>query len=133
MKTKTTSASTNTGNCSAPTNTGDCSASTNTGNYSASTNTGNCSASTNTGNYSASTNTGDCSASTVDKSTSVAINTGKEGKSKGGLGSWIVLTERDKDWNIICVRAAKIDGKKLKPNVFYILKNKKFVEVKDND
>lgn len=46
------------------------------------------------------------------------------------LGSWIVLAEYDKQNNPLCVRAAQIDGEKLKPNVFYKLKDGEFAEVK---
>ena len=122
------SAATNTGNYSATTNTGDFSAATNTGNYSAATNTGNCSAATNTGEYSAATNTGNRSAASVEEKNSVAIVTGYGGKAKGVKGSWIVCTERDKNYNILCVKATEIDGEKIKENTFYTLKNGDFVE-----
>ena len=142
-------AATNTGYCSAATNTGDCSAATNTGDYSAAMNTGYCSAATNTGNrsaamntgdYSAATNTGDCSAAmntgycstaTVERKNSIAIATGYQGKAKGSKGSWIVCTERDNDNNILCVKAAQVDGEKIKENTFYTLKNGEFVESED--
>ena len=132
------SASTNTGDYSASTNTGDRSASTNTGNYSASTNTGDHSASTNTGyrsasintgNYSASTNTGDYSASKVEGKESVAMATGYQSKAAGALGCWIVLAEWDSTGeHIINVKSHKVDGKVIKPDTFYRLKNNKFVK-----
>ena len=134
------SAATNTGNRSAAMNTGDYSAAMNTGDYSAATNTGNCSAATNTGDYSAATNTGDCSAAmntgycsaaTVERKNSIAIATGYQGKAKGSKGSWIVCTERDNDNNILCVKAAQVDGEKIKENTFYTLKNGEFVESED--
>ena len=129
------SASTNTGDYSASTNTGDYSASTNTGNYSASTNTGNCSVSTNTGYRSASTNTGDYSASEVRGKGSVAIVTGYKSKAKANIGSAIVIAERG-EWDGTCyplidIKAAIIDGVKLKADTFYTLKNGKFVEIKE--
>ena len=115
----------NTGDFSAATNTGNCSAATNTGNCSAATNTGNCSAATNTGNCSAATNTGDFSAASVEGENSIAVVTGKDGKAKGSLGCWIVLTERE-DWNgetypIKEVKAFKVDGKTIKENTYYKL------------
>ena len=145
------SAATNTGDCSAATNTGDCSAATNTGDYSAATNmgdysaatntgfrsaatnTGDYSAATNTGNYSAATNTGDCSAASVYGKESIAIITGKDGKAKGALGCWLVLTERDK-WNgetfpIKEVKAVKVDGETIKADVWYRLIDGKIIEV----
>ena len=126
------SAATNTGDCSAATNTGDWSAATNTGDYSAATNTGNWSAATNTGDCSAATNTGDWSAATVDGKGSIAIVTGVDSKASGAIGCWLVLTERG-DWNgdtypIKEVRAVKVDGAAIKPEVFYKLENGEVVE-----
>ena len=125
------SASTNTGNQSAATNTGDWSAATNTGDWSAATNTGNCSAATNTGNQSAATNTGNWSAATVKGKDSIAIVTGYQGKAKGSLGCWIVLTERDEEMHILDVKAVRVDGVKIKEDTFYMLKNGKVEEVED--
>ena len=123
---------TNTGNRSAATNTGNRSAATNTGYYSAATNTGGCSAATNTGDYSAATNTGGCSAAEVSGKESIAIVTGKESKARGVLGCWLVLTERGawdgETYPIIEVRAVKVDGDAVKPNVWYELKNGNVVE-----
>ena len=56
---------------------------------------------------------------------SVAIVTGFEGKAKGSLGCWIVLTERG-EWNgetypIKEVKAFKVDGKNIKENTYYRL------------
>jgi len=135
------SAATNTGDCSAATNTGNSSAATNTGYQSAATNTGDCSAATNTGNSSAATNTGNSSAATntgnssaaeVSGKESVAIVTGKESKARGALGCWLVLTERG-EWDgetypIIEVRAVKVDGGCVKPNVWYELSGGMVVE-----
>ena len=115
--------STNTGDYSAATNTGDCSAATNTGHRSAATNTGNRSAATNTGDCSAATNTGDYSAATVTGRNSVAIVTGKDSRAKGNIGCWLVLTERDSSCKILCVKSVKVDGKKIKADTFYWLRN----------
>ena len=124
------SASTNTGFQSASTNTGDYSASTNTGYYSASTNTGFQSASTNTGDYSASTNTGDYSSSEVSGEKSIAIAFGKNSKARGSIGCWIVIAEHDnngpKD-----VRCFPVDGKNVKADTWYCLKDGKLTEVVD--
>ena len=119
------SAATNTGYQSAATNTGNYSAATNTGNYSAATNTGDQSAATNTGNYSAATNTGDYSAAEVTGKESIAIVTGKDSKAKGGIGCWIVLTERgewdDNVYPIKEVKAVRVDGEIIKPDTYYKL------------
>ena len=129
------SAATNTGNCSAATNTGDQSAATNTGYQSAATNTGDYSAATNTGYQSAATNTGNQSAAEVKGAESIAIATGIESKAAGALGCYIILTEWDKDKtgerHIKAVRSHKVDGKIIKPGVFYTLKNGKFVKAEE--
>ena len=96
------------------------------------TNTGNQSDATNTGDYSAATNTGDRSAAEVSGKESVAIVTGKESKARGALGCWLVLTERG-EWDgetypIIEVRAVKVDGECVKPNVWYELSGGMVVE-----
>jgi len=125
------SAATNTGYQSAATNTGDYSAATNTGYRSAATNTGYQSAATNTGYRSAATNTGDQSAATVEGKESIAMATGIESKAKGALGCYIVLAEweegEDWNWHLKNVKSAKVDGKKIKENTFYTLKDNKFV------
>ena len=109
-----------------------------TGNYSAASNTGDRSAASNTGHRSAASNTGDRSAalttgleskSSVSTIDSVAISTGFDGRAKGVKGSWLVLAERANDWSIKEVRSVKVDGKKIKENVWYQLKSGKFVEV----
>ncbi|EEL1018127.1 hypothetical protein G8E19_002657 [Salmonella enterica] len=132
------SAATNTGNCSAATNTGNRSAATNTGNCSAATNTGNCSAATNTGNCSAATNTGDCSAATntgnwsaaeVSGSQSVAAALGIEGKARASEGGAIVLCYRDKNGELIHIRASKVGENDIMPNTWYQLnEDGEFVE-----
>jgi len=126
------SAATNTGDRSAATNTGDQSAATNTGYRSAATNTGHRSAATNTGDRSAATNTGDRSAATVEGKESIAMAIGYEGIAKGALGCWIVLSEweeREDGWHIKDVQSTKIDGEKIKADVFYQLKDGKFIEM----
>ena len=57
---------------------------------------------------------------------------GKRGKIKAPIGTWITLAEYG-DWDgdgfpCICVKSTQIDGKKLKPDTFYTLKNGEFVE-----
>ena len=126
------SAATNTGYQSAATNTGDRSAATNTGNKSAATNTGDYSAATNTGDQSAATNTGDQSAAIVEGKESIALATGIDSKAKGKIGCFIVLAEWkeiDNEYHIVDVKSAKVDGKNIKEDTFYTLKDGKFVEV----
>jgi hypothetical protein len=126
------SAATNTGSQSAATNTGTRSAATNTGYQSAATNTGFQSAATNTGYQSAATNTGDYSAATNTGKEGCAVSLGIEGKAKGAAGCWLTLAEWKKiknKWHRVDVQTKKVDGKKVKADTFYQLKNGKFVVV----
>ena len=59
--------------------------------------------------------------------------TGKDSKTKGSLGCWIVLTERG-EWNgetypILDVKAFKVDGEVIKADTWYKLIDGKVVEV----
>ena len=122
-----------TGNCSVATNTGDWSAASNTGDWSAASNTGDWSAASNTGDYSAATNTGNRSAASVDGKDSIAIAFGAESKAKGALGCYIVLAEwtenDDGERELKTVKCHKVDGKAIKPDTWYALKDGKFTEV----
>ncbi|EAB9742265.1 hypothetical protein L4B25_29200 [Salmonella enterica subsp. diarizonae serovar 16:z10:e,n,x,z15] len=123
------SAATNTGYQSAATNTGYQSAATNTGDWSAATNTGDRSAATNTGNRSAATNTGDRSAAEVSGSQSVAASLGIEGKARASEGGAIVLCYRDKNGELIHIRASKVGENGIMPNTWYQLnEDGEFVE-----
>ncbi|ECB5622046.1 hypothetical protein EY875_15070 [Salmonella enterica subsp. enterica serovar Senftenberg] len=123
------SAATNTGNRSAATNTGNRSAATNTGDQSAATNTGYQSAATNTGNQSAATNTGNRSAAEVSGSQSVAASLGIKGKSRASEGGAIVLCYRDKNGELIHIRASKVGENGIMPNTWYQLdEDGEFVE-----
>ncbi|EDC6986846.1 hypothetical protein BH272_12365 [Salmonella enterica] len=123
------SAATNTGNQSAATNTGNQSAATNTGYQSAATNTGYQSAATNTGDQSAATNTGCQSAAEVSGSQSVAASLGIKGKSRASEGGAIVLCYRDKNGELIHIRASKVGENGIMPNTWYQLnEDGEFVE-----
>ena len=80
-----------------------------------------------------STNTGYKSVSTVGKGGSVAIVTGYKSKAKASKGSAICICERDDNYNLINIKAAIIDGKKLKADTFYTLKDGEFVEVNEDE
>ena len=95
-------------------------------------NTGYQSAATNTGDRSAATNTGDQSAATVEGKDSVACALGFDSAAKGALGCGIVIAERG-DWNgetypLIGVKAAIVDGEKIKADTWYKLVGGEFVE-----
>ena len=104
---------------------------TNTGDRSAATNTGDQSAATNTGNWSAATNTGDQSAAIVEGKESIALATGINSKAKGKIGCFIVLSEWKEinyEYHIVDVKSEKVDGKNIKEDTFYTLKDGTFVE-----
>lgn len=57
----------------------------------------------------------------------VMMSAGNGGRAKGKIGSWIVLTEwKNCEPNVV---AKRIDGKEVKEDVWYTLKNGKFAEV----
>ena len=87
--------------------------------------------SSNSGYKSVSSNSGDYSVSSVEGKESVAVATGRESKVKGKIGCWIACAEWgfvDGEWHIIDFQSTKVDGKTIKEDVFYILKNGKFEE-----
>lgn len=98
-----------------------------TGDESASVVTGSGSCAVSHGEKSVSLATGKSSSAAVDGKQSIAIATGDNGKAKGIKGSWLVLTETEQQDDGTCivkeVKAFKVDGKKIKPNTFYILKD----------
>lgn len=53
----------------------------------------------------------------------IAIATGTSGKAKGSLDNWLVLTERDEEGHVLDVQAVQVDGRMIKENTYYILKN----------
>ena len=78
-------------------------------------------------------NIGNRAAASATGEDSIAIATGIQSKAKGGLGSAIVLVERT-TWNgyrypINNIKAAIVDGEKIKADTWYMLKNGEFVEV----
>ena len=126
------SASSATGAFGASSSTGDNSASSSTGDYGASLATGNVSASSATGDSSASLTTGANSTSSATGVNCVALAAGYNSKAKASLGSAICICERG-EWNgetypLIAIKAAIIDGKTLKADTWYKLKNGEFVE-----
>ena len=100
-----------------------------TGDYSAASNTGFCSIASSTGVRSTASNTGDYSAASVSGKHSVAVNIGYKGKVKGALGCWIACAEHDSKGDVIDMQIKKVDGKDIKADTWYMLKNGKFVEV----
>jgi len=68
------------------------------------------------------------SSSSVIGENSIACGLGISNKAKASLNSWIVLAERSNESEILTVKSTKIDGKKLLPDTFYMLKNGKFIK-----
>ena len=83
------------------------------------------------GNSSKSAAQGYSSKSEVKGKEAIAYACGIESKARADVGGWIVLTEIEKDGVVKNIKAVKIDGVKIKANVWYQLKNGKFVEVKN--
>jgi len=61
---------------------------------------------------------------------SVVYGCGKDAQVRGGLGAVLALAEFDDDNELVKVHVKPVDGKKIKVDAFYALKNGKFVEVK---
>ena len=140
------SVASNTGYRSVASNTGDSSVASNTGYRSVASNTGYSSVASNTGYRSVASNTGDSSVASNTGYRSVAKQLGEkgiasslgiEGRASGKIGTWIVLAEwvnpKDSGWRsdyeVKEVKTVKVDGKKIKEDTLYILKDGKFVEV----
>ena len=59
----------------------------------------------------------------------VVANIGIYGKAKAKLGSFIILAEYNEEHEPIAVKSHKVDGKAVKADTWYTLKNGKFTEV----
>lgn len=129
------SAALNTGTQSVATNTGSQSVASNEGEDSIAANTGVESVATNAGSHSVAINVGCGSSATAEGKESFAIATGIESKAKGKKGCYIAVAEWAKDengeYNLVNFKTHKVDGKTIKEDIFYTLKNGKFVEVTD--
>jgi hypothetical protein len=74
---------------------------------------------------------GDLGHAEVHGKDAIAAAFGIEGAAMGELGDWIVCAEWEllnDAWHIASVKAAKVDGEKIKPNVWYKLVGGEFVE-----
>ena len=115
--------------------TGNCSGASATGNYSGASATGDFSGASATGNCSGASATGSCSGASAGKG-SVALATGMLSRAKGEKGAFIVLTECEEikgDYFIKDVKAAKVDGRVLKENTWYFLRDGEFTEANESD
>ena len=73
--------------------------------------------------------TGNYAQSSVKGKQAIAASFGVAGQAKGEVGSWMVLAEWE-DGRIKAMGIACINGKKIKADTFYELKNGKFTEAK---
>ena len=90
-----------------------------------------------TGYQGAASATGDQGAASVSGKASVALACGIDSMAKGALGCAICLVERGK-WDgetypIKAIKAAIVDGKKLRADTWYTLKGGEFAEVNADD
>lgn len=100
------------------------------GDYSKLASSGNHSHLASSGDDSQLASSGDYSKIDLQGEKSVGANIGIDGMIKAKKGCWITLAEYDKKNEIRYVKSVKVDGKKIKEDVFYKLENNKFVEVK---
>ena len=95
--------------------------------------TGDLGAASATGGLGAASATGDRGAASATGKAGVALAAGYECKAMGALGCAICCVERG-EWDgetypIVAVKAAIVDGEKIKADTWYCLKNGEFVEV----
>ena len=142
-------ASSATGNFGASSATGDYGASSATGYKGASSATGYKGASSATGDYGASSATGNCGASSATgykgassatDPESIAVAWGYHGKARGVKGAYLVLADWEGDekyyweqdkWRLKGAEMVRVDGEKIKENIWYTMVNGKVVEVED--
>ena len=89
-----------------------------------------------TGDRAHAATTGDGANAEVSGKESIASAFGIEGKAKGALGCWIVCAEwenKNEGWHIKCVKAAAVDGERIKADTWYMLQDGKFVESEEPD
>ena len=129
--------------------TGDYGASSATGDYGASSATGYKGASSATGDYGASSATGNCGASSATgykgassatDPESIAVAWGYHGKARGVKGAYLVLADWEGDearyweqdkWRLKGAEMVRVDGEKIKENIWYAMVNGKVVEAED--
>lgn len=121
-----------TGYRSANSATGDWSANSATGDRSANSATGDWSANSATGYGSANISTGIACKNISGGFANISVGWGKDNKCKGVIGSYLVLSEWG-EWDgdkypLLCAQMVIVDGKQIKEDTFYALKDGKIVE-----
>ena len=111
-----------------------------TGNFGASSATGYKGASSATGDKGASSATGYKGASSATDPESIAVAWGYHGKARGVKGAYLVLADWEGDekyyweqdkWRLKGAEMVRVDGEKIKENIWYTMVNGKVVEVED--
>ena len=116
------------GNSSTAGSSGDYSTAGSSGDYSTAGSSGNSSTAGSSGNSSTAAATGAYCRAKADGKDNIAVANGAHSKARGAMGCYLVLTEYDDDGNMLCAKMAQVDGKSVKENVWYALKNGEFVE-----
>ncbi len=124
-----------TGNLGTASATGDHGAASATGFHGAASATGFQGAASATGNLGAASATGNQGAASATGKNSVSVSTGVCGRVMGALGCAVVCVERG-DWDgetrpIKSILAAVVDGDKIKPGVWYTVKDGQWVEAEE--
>ena len=118
------------GNSSTAASSGNSSKAASSGNSSTAASSGNSSKAASSGDFSKAASLGNRSQASAEGEETIACALGAETKAKGKIGTWLVLSEYSEDWQkILAIKSVKVDGKKIKEDTWYELKNKKFVEV----
>jgi hypothetical protein len=88
----------------------------------------------NSGDKSVASSSGDSSVASNSGDNGVSLSWGIEGRVSGSIGTTLVCAEwkpcDDGKWEKVGAKMVVVDGKKIKANTFYQLKNGKLVEVK---
>ncbi len=122
------SQSTTTGKWSHSSTSGDCSRSSTAGDYSHAITAGEQSHASTKGEMAHAVAVGWGSDSSAQGKNSIACALGDKAMAKAPKGGWIVLADYDGGRGLVGIKSAKVDGKKIKANVFYRLKGGKFIE-----
>ena len=87
------------------------------------------------GRYSQLAASGDDSSVEATASDCVVASVGKRGKVRGALGCFLACAEWKEDdngqWHPVVIVSAKVDGKKIKADTWYTVKDGKFTEVEE--
>ena len=125
------SSAVNSGYRSSAVNSGYRSSAVNSGYSSSAVNSGDSSSAVNSGDSSSAVNSGYRSSAVNSGDEGVAISLGISGQAKASLGGWIVIAEwkiLDDKWHRIDIQSARVDGERIKANVFYKLIDGEFIE-----